>query len=93
MNKQDFLNEKIQLCDKIQSFVENWIRSNHDRIMKATVSKQNFGCASVDYCVEQNFDESFIIYCDQGLDDALALDIVNAVKAQFGVNCHCLMQW
>lgn len=84
--------DKVKKCNEIETYVNQWIADNKERIKRANVDVDSFECISVDYCLEQDLSERYLICCQEGDDTSLACEIIMAVKDKFNVNCICYIE-
>jgi hypothetical protein len=84
--------DKVKKCNEIEAYVNQWIADNKERIKRANVDAATFECISVDYCLEQDLSERYLICCQEGDDTSLACEIIMAVKDKFNVNCICYIE-
>lgn len=84
--------DKVKKCNEIEAYVNQWIADNKERIKRSNVDADSFECISVDYCLEQDLSERYLICCQEGDDNSLACEIIMAVKNKFNVDCICYIE-
>lgn len=92
----DFKSDCIETCNEIQEVVSAWIECEKKKktsiLHKANIDVEDFECDSVNYVIDQDGVETFLIYCDGGDDSELAYEIMSMVLSKTGVDCACIIR-
>ena len=91
----DFKSDCIETCNEIQEVVSAWIECEKKKktsiLHKANSDIEDFECDSVNYVIDQDGVETFLIYCCPGDDDDLAYKILGVAERKLGVHCGCVI--
>ncbi|WP_448756831.1 hypothetical protein [Aggregatibacter sp.] len=91
----DFKRDCIGTCNEIQEVVNAWIK--HEKKQKTSLLRTSnvdideFKCTNVNFILDQDGGETFLIYCCPGDDDELAYKILGAAERKLGVPCGCVI--
>ncbi|HHE9486687.1 TPA: hypothetical protein ACPO6A_000396 [Haemophilus influenzae] len=91
----DFKRNCIETCNEIKEVVNAWIK--HEKKLKTSALRTSnididkFECTNVNFILDQDGGESFLIYCCSGDDDDLAYEILGVAERKLGVPCGCVI--
>lgn len=91
----DFKRDCIETCNEIKEVVNAWIK--HEKKQKTSplrtsnIDIDDFECTSVDFILDQDGGETFLIYCCYGDDVDLAYEILGVAERKLGVPCGCVI--
>lgn len=91
----DFKRDCIGTCNEIKEFVNTWIKHEKKRktslLRTSNIDIDDFECTSVDFILDQDGGETFVIYCCYGDDVDLAYEILGVAERKLGVPCGCVI--
>lgn len=92
----DFKSDCVKTCNEIQEIMDDWIKREKKKktsiLHKANIDVEDFECDQVNYVIDQDGVETFLIYCNSGDDSELAYEIMSMILSKTGVNCACIIR-